>query len=191
MAHAPDGAAFVAAFREACLPQRLSYDGMRELAASLGWRPVVPGSSEELVATFTLADQAMAKGGGANWSLDRSAFDRIIGGKLNHLVVSRIVAPNVTTVTSCALYDLGATEQIAPEPVAEIVSAPEARYFVNNGFHAHSWGDSPAMPGTFQTVLTFVAEDSPHIEKTGFSGLVLKIDSTEPDANASGADATD
>jgi hypothetical protein len=191
VAHVPDGAAFVAAFREACVPQRLSYDGMRELAGSLGWSPAVPGTSEELSAVFALADDAIAKQGGADWSFDRSAFDRIILGKLHHLVVTRVHAPGVTTVTSCALYDLGATEQIDPAPVADLVGAPEKRYFVNDGLHAHSWGESPAMPGAFQTVLTFVAEDSPHVELTGFTGLVLKIDSTDPDADAAGSGATD
>ena len=188
LAHVPDGATFVAAFREACVPQRLSYDGMRELAGSLGWKPAVPGSSEELSSVFALADAAVAEQGGADWSYNRSAYDRIIGGKLHHLVVTRIIAPGVTTVASCALYDLGATDQIDPAPVADLVGAPEQRYFVNNGLHAHSWGESPSMPGTFQTVLTFVAEDSPHIDKTGFSGLVLKIDSTDPDAAEGGTD---
>jgi len=186
-AHAPDGAAFMAAFRAACVPQRLSYDGMRDLAGSLGWRPAVPGTSEELSAVFAIADEALAKEGGKDWSFDRSAYDRILAGKLHHLVVTRIHAPGVTTVTSCALYDLGASEAIDPAPVAALVGAPETRYFVNDGLHAHSWGEAPAMPGTFQTVLTFVAEDSPHVDLTGFSGLVLKIDSTDPDAAVPGA----
>jgi hypothetical protein len=191
LAHVPDGASFMAAFREACVPQRLSYEGMRELAGSLGWSPAVPGTSEELSAVFALADDAIAKQGGADWSFDRSAFDRIVAGRPHHLVVTRVHAPGVATVTSCALYDFGATDQIDPAPVADLVGAPEKRYFVNDGLHAHSWGDSPAMPGTFQTVLTFVAEDSPHVELTGFTGLVLKIDSTDPDADAAGSDATD
>ncbi|GAB4355404.1 MAG: hypothetical protein Kow0026_14640 [Oricola sp.] len=191
LAHVPDGASFVAAFREACVPQRLSYDGMRELAGSLGWQPAVPGSSGELSAVFALADEALAKGAGADWSYDRSAFGRILAGKLHHLVVTRVRAPGAATVTSCALYDFGATEGIDPAHVAGLVGAPETRHFVNHGLDAHSWGASPALPGMFQTVLTFVAENSPHVDLTGFSGLVLKIDSTDPDADAAGSHATD
>ncbi|QKV19952.1 hypothetical protein [Oricola thermophila] len=191
LAHEPDGATFAAAFREACVPQRMSYEGILGLAGSLGWKPVVPGSSQELSAIFGLADAALAEEGDADWSFDRSAFDRIVAGKLHHLVVTRVQAPGVAPVVSCALYDLGATGGIDPAPVAGLVGAPEERYFVNSGLHAHSWGETPALPGTFQTVLTFVAEDSPHVEKTGFSGLVLKIDSTEPGADAAGTAATD
>ncbi|WP_193174466.1 hypothetical protein [Oricola nitratireducens] len=189
-AHAPDGAAFVAAFRAVCLPQRLSYDGMIDLAGSLGWRTVVPGSSEELAAILKLADDAIAKNDG-DVRMARSAFERVVAGKLHHLLLSHIVAPEAPAVTSCALYDFGATEQIDAQLVTDVVGVEQKRYFVNDGFHAYSWGVTPAMPGTFQTVLTFVAEDSPHVEKTGFSGLVLKIDSTDPDAVKAEPDAKD
>lgn len=182
-AHQPDGAAFVAAFREACLPQRLSYEGMARLAGSLGWRPAVPGSSDELDNVYRLADDAIAKAG-RDVKMSRSAFDRIIGGKLHHLLVSRITAPEVAPVMSCSLYDFGATAGIDPGLIAALVGAPENHHFTYDGLDGHGWGDWAEMPGTFQTVLTFVAEDSPYTEVTGFSGLVLKIDSSEPDADS-------
>ncbi|MFZ2103674.1 MAG: hypothetical protein WAU86_24245, partial [Oricola sp.] len=190
-AHTPDGVGFVTAFRDVCLPERLSYEGMVALAGSLGWQPVVPGSNDELQAVFELADDAIAREEGSDLKMARTALERIVGGKLHHLLLSRISAPEITPVMSCSLYDLGATEQIDPQLVADLVGAPEIRHFVNNGLDAHSWGDTPAMPGTFQTVLTFVAEDSPHTKLTGFSGLVLKIDSSEPDAAAAGPAAAE
>ena len=51
-------------------------------------------------------------------------------------------------MTSCALYDFGATATIDPSPISDLVGAPEKRSFENYGLHAHEWSESPAMPGT-------------------------------------------
>ena len=37
-AHVPDGEKFVIAFRQACVPGRLSYSAAREHIASVGWK---------------------------------------------------------------------------------------------------------------------------------------------------------
>lgn len=183
-AHTPDGPAFVAAFREACVPQRLSYEGTQAHARELGWRPALPAADPELNAAFTLAEAEMAKDAEPGWTYRHAAFGRMVGGKLHYLVVTRIDAPDIITLIGCYLYDFGATAAIDPGLVTQFLGTEQARYFVNDGLEAWTWGPPPALPRTLDTNMTFVAEDSPHVELTGFSGLVLKFETSEPNADA-------
>ena len=63
-AGAPEGPAFVAAFAEACVPQRLSYPGTLDHAKSAGWSEVAENAHPELDAVLagrgSLADELAA-----------------------------------------------------------------------------------------------------------------------------------
>jgi hypothetical protein len=180
-ANAPDGEAFVAAFRKACVPHRQSFEKLLVHAQSNGWRLAEVSVNAELQTVSDMADAAMSEGAKPGWTLTTLAFDGIVAGRLNYLVVSHIVAPKVARLVSCSLYDFDATEAIDPDLVTEFIGRPIAKTHKYAGLVAHSWDPPPALPGTLETNLTFVAEDSVTIKLTGFSGLVLKFDSSERD----------
>ena len=182
-ASSPEGTAFVAAFAEACVPQRLSYSGTVAHAKSAGWVDTAMGAHSELGTVLSVADREtkdMAEGG---WTFERTPLSREISGREHFLVVTRVFAPEIITLIGCYLYDFDATEAIDPQPVTAFVGNPIGRTIEDKGLVQYTWGPNhDARPRTLDTNLSFIAEDSPHTEVTGFSGLVLKFETSEPDA---------
>ena len=181
LAQVPDGPAFVHAFEKACVPQRESYAGTLANVQSLGWKAVEPDANDELSDVLALADKAMEDGAEPDWTMDMSAFESVVAGRLYYLVVTHIVAPKIVRLVSCNLYDFDATEVIDPQTVTDLLGVPIERTIRNTGFETFSWGPSPALPGTQGASLTFLTDESKHVKLTGFTGLVLKIDTSEPD----------
>jgi hypothetical protein len=180
-AHIPNGPAFVGAFEKACVPERQSYRGTVANAQSVGWREIDAGTNEELDQVNAIADAALAKDGGSSWTLERTTLGAVIAGNPHFLVVTRLEAPNIITLIGCSLYDFDATETIDPQIVSDFIGSPIEKTYKYATLVAHNWGTSPNLPGTFDTNLTFVGEESPNIEHTGFTGLVLKFDTSEGD----------
>ena len=188
-----DGEAFVAAFGEACIPERLSYKGTLALAEKLGWRALVAGENPDYDRFITHSDALLAKeitedpdlfqGSGGAW------FTREIDGRSHLLAVSYLLSEYYDG-TGCYLYDFGATSPIDPEPVTRLLGRPVA-YATDGGdpiyaadpalFVSTVWGPPPGLPRTGDTYLTFVPEGSAFAEQTGFTGLVLKFSTSLPD----------
>src|SRR5690606_40699171 len=59
-AETPGGEAFVAAFGEVCIPERLSYKGTVALAEKLGWQHVVPGENADYDRFIAHSDALLA-----------------------------------------------------------------------------------------------------------------------------------
>jgi hypothetical protein len=180
-AQAPDGAEFVNAFEKACVPQRESYAGTLANVQSLGWQAVAADANDELREVIALADKAMEDGAEPDWTLDMSAFESVVEGRLYYLVVTHIVAPKIVRLVSCNLYDFDATEAIDPQTVTDLLGVPIERTIRSTGFDTFSWGASPALPGTQGASLTFLTDESKHVKLAGFTGLVLKFDTSEPE----------
>ncbi|MFN0264983.1 hypothetical protein ACKTEK_14020 [Tepidamorphus sp. 3E244] len=181
-AAAPNGPAFVAAFEEACVPQRLSFTGIQGHAASVGWSTVKTDVHPELEEVTSTADHETAIMGEPGWTFEREQFSREIDGRTHYLIVTRVHAPELITLIGCYLYDFDATQGIDAALVTEFVGKPIAREIEDKGFTQYTWGPNfDARPRTLDTNLSFISEDSPHKATTGFSGLVLKFETSEPD----------
>lgn len=188
-----DGEAFVAAFGEVCIPERLSYKGTVTLAEKLGWRALVAGEnpdydrfiahSDALLAKEIAEDPDLFEGSGGAW------FAREIGGRSHLLAVSYLLSEYYDGA-GCYLYDFGATAPIDPGPVTRLLGQPVA-YTTNGGdpiyaadpalFVSTVWGPPPGLPRTGDTYLTFIPEGSAFAGQAGFTGLVLKFSTSLPD----------
>lgn len=191
-ATAPDGAAFVATFAETCVPQRLSYPGTVAHAKSIGWTETGMSADPELEAVLSAADRETLEMGQEGWTFKRTALSREIGGRGLFLVVTRVHAPDIITLIGCYLYDFAATAPIDPQAASDFAGMPIAREIKDNGLVQFTWGPNLELrPRTLDTNLSFIADNSPHKQTTGFSGLVLKFETSEPDANAADAAVSD
>lgn len=192
-AETPDGEAFVAAFGEVCIPERLSYKGTLSLAEDLGWRHVVPGEnadydrfiaySDALLAGEVAEDPDLIEETGNAW------FTREIGGRPHLLAVSYQLSQYLDAL-GCYLYDFAATAPIDPEPVTRLLGQPIAHttdggdpfYAVDPAVLVTTvWGPSPRLPRSLDTYLTFIPQGSEVAAQTGFSGLMLKFSTSLPD----------
>lgn len=192
-AEALDSEAFVSAFGEVCIPERLSYKGTLALAGNLGWRPVVTGEnveydrfivhSESLLAQEVSEDPDLVQGSGGAW------FTREIGGRPHLLAVSYLLTDYLNSV-GCYLYDFNATAPIDPEPVTRLLGheiayssdGDDPLYAVDPELLISTvWGPPPRLPRTLDTYLTFIPRGSEVEAQTGFSGLLLKFSTSLPD----------
>lgn len=180
--------AFVKAFADACVPQRMSYPGTVETARAAGWRDAVRSANAELDAIMARSEEE------ANDPELKSTFDykiltRAIGEQDHYLVVSRatfIIGEednplNPWTYIGCYLYNFDATAPIGPGQVSALLQKPVSNRHSDETLTSYVWGPPCPMPRTGDTYLTFVPEGSPHQPATGFSGLVLKFETSEPD----------
>lgn len=192
-AETPDGEAFVAAFGEVCIPERLSYKGTLALAEELGWQHVVPGENADydrfiahtadMLAEETAEDPDFSQGSDGAW------FTREIGERPHLLAVSYQLSQYLDTL-GCYLYDFAATAPIDPEPVTKLLGWPIA-YATSGGdplyavdpdlFVSTVWGPPPSLPRTGDTYLTFIPQGSEVAAQTGFTGLMLKFSTSLPD----------
>lgn len=181
--------AFVSAFAEACVPQRLSYDGTRETALAEGWAKVERSAHPELDAMMGKSELA-ATDPELQMTFDYSLFSKEIEGQPHYLVVSRSTAIigepddplNPWAYIGCYLYNLDATAPIDPEPVTALIGNPIANSINEDDIVGYLWGPPCPMPRTGDTYLTFVGEGSSQVDVGGFTGLVLKFDTSEPAA---------
>jgi len=192
-AETPDSGAFVAAFGEVCIPERLSYKGTLALAGKLGWQHVVPGENADydrfIAHAEALLAEEIAEVPDFSQGSDGAWFTREIGGRPHLLAVSYLLTEYLDAL-GCYLYDFAATEPIDPEPVTELLGQPIA-YTTDGGdpFYAVDpaelvttvWGPPPALPRTLDTYLTFIPQGSEVATQTGFDGLMLKFSTSLPD----------
>lgn len=187
-----DGAAFVAAFAEVCIPERLSYEGTLRLAEELGWRRVAEGENAErdrfIALTDSLLAQAFAEDPDLFQGSDMAWFTRVVDGRTLVLAVNRLLTTFLDTL-GCQIYEFGAPGPIDPSAVTELLGQPIAYstdgddpfYAVDPALLvATVWGPPPGLPRTLDTQLMFIPEDSPQASEIGFSGLMLKFSTSLP-----------
>lgn len=191
-ADAVDAEAFVAAFGEVCIPERLSYEGTVALAGQSGWTLVMPGANEPfdrfIEHAETLLQEEIADEPDFYHGSDGAWFTREIGGRPHLLAVSLLLTEFMDTA-GCYLYDFAATEPIDPEPLTRLLGRPMG-YTTDGGDPDYAvdpaelvsmvWGPPPALPRTGDTYLTFIPEGSPHAARIGFTGLMLKFSTSLP-----------
>lgn len=191
-AEVPDGEAFVATFGEVCIPERLSYEGTLRVAEELGWRPVVQGENAEYDGFIAFAATRLAEEVAEDPDLfhgsDSAWFTREIGGR-RHLLAVSLLLTEVMDTLGCYLYDFAAATPIDPEPVTRLLDKPIAYttdgddpiYAVDPSLLVSTvWGPPPALPRTGDTHLIFIPEGSAVAVQTGFTGLVIKFDTSLP-----------
>ena len=178
---------FVSAFADACVPQRMSYDGTRETALAEGWARVERSAHPELDAMMAKSEAA-AVDPELQMTFDYVLFSKAIQGQAHYLVVSRSSAIigepddplNPWVYIGCYLYNLDATGPIDPEPVTALIGNPIANSINEDDIVGYLWGPPCPMPRTGDTYLTFVGAGSSQVDVGGFTGLVLKFDTSEP-----------
>jgi len=185
--------AFVAEFEQACVPGRLGYETSRQAASAAGWREVGQDAHPELDAMMQIAERAILE----DDELDDPTFDatfygKDIEGRSHFLVVSRssfvIGDPddplNPWAYIGCYLYDFDATQPVDPAPVSDMVGKPISHSISDETITTHVWGPPCPMPRTGDTYLSYIPDGSPLVARTGFSGQVLKFETSEPDPGA-------
>lgn len=187
-APAPYDIEFVSQFAEVCVPQRLSYPGTLETAKAAGWVPVARTANAELDAMMTISETAAADPE-LQATFEYELLGKSFADAEHFLVVSRssfVIDPEADPVDpwiliGCYLYNLDATAPIDPEPVTALIGNPISNSISDATLTAYLWGPPCPMPRTGDTYLTFVPESSPQAQAAGFSGLVLKFSTSEPD----------
>ena len=187
-AHAAPSAydlAYVDAFAEACVPQRLSYPGTQQTALAAGWTEVERTAHPELDAMMAISEAAAADPELFDASFEYRIFAKPIEGVTHYLLVSRASAAieeggNPWINIGCYLYNFEAVEPIDPEPVTALIGKPIANAQADMHINGWIWGPPCPMPRTGDTYLTFIPEVSQYKDQTGFTGLVLKFDTSEP-----------
>ena len=184
------GQAFVDAFAEACVPERLSYPGTRANAEKLGWMAAERSAHPELAAMMKVMDAgALEAEAEMQGTFAYQIYAKTVAEVPHYLIVSRstfIVGEpddplNPWVRIGCYLYNFDASAPIDPAPVSAFTGNPIAREVDQEGIVSYLWGPPCPMPRTGDTYMTFVADDSPHKSQTGFSGLMMKFETSEPD----------
>lgn len=183
--------AFVAAFAEACVPQRMSYEGTRANAESLGWTAIERDAHPELASLMERMDREAAPViEDADGEINISLYGRDVAELPHVLIVGKSVfyvktgsgdAPERWAHVGCYIYNFDASEPIDPAPVTAMTGNPIANGVNEQGLVGYVWGPPCAMPRTGDTYLTFVAEGSPFASQVGFTGLTMKFDTSEPE----------
>jgi len=187
------GQAFVDAFAEACVPQRLSYEGTIAHARSIGWITATPEDHPELAAMMAASERGMAEAKAEDPDLQFEFqgvhLSKSVAGTPHFLFVGRtssiIGEPddplNPWVYIGCYLYNFDATEMIDIAPVGALLDKPLSHSVDHDGVIGHVWGPACSMPRTGDTYLTLITEASPQKAATGFTGLGLKFETSEPD----------
>lgn len=188
------GEAFVGAFAAACVPERLSYTGTKSNAEELGWTAAERTAHPELAALLARMEAGLAEAADMQPTFDYQLYARPVAGADHYLVVSRssfvmdlgsgedASEPEVWASIGCYLYNFDAAEPIDPAPMTALIEKPIAHAVDQDGIVGHVWGPPCPMPRTGDSYLTFIAEGSPAAAQTGFSGLMVKFETSEPEA---------
>jgi hypothetical protein len=178
---------FVSAFAEACVPGRLGYQSTIDTALTQGWARVERTANPELDAMMAISERE-ASSPDLDSTFQHALYSKAIQGQAHYLMVSRVSVnvgsedePNVRNVIGCYLYNLDATAPIDPEPVTALIGKPIASSHSDETLVGYTWGPPCPMPRTLDTYLTFLPEGSEFSDQAGFSGLVLKFETSEPD----------
>jgi hypothetical protein len=162
----------LAAFRSTCIPYRENYEATWLRAKQDGWTEIAEDEHDELEATMGVLREQNDPNGLAILN----PFRKEIEGRALHLVVASF-PQDLSLVTSCFLFDFAADEAIDPNLISEWLNAPpdEAVGAPGEG-SAETWRDTEALPDA-AVKSVFVPEDSPAIPHSGFSGVMLRVDS--------------
>lgn len=187
------GQAFVDAFAAACVPERMSYPGTKANAEKLGWTPAERTTHPELAAMMAKMDAgAAAAAEEMQGTFEHQIYSRAVADEPHFLLVARssfVVEgladegeePDPWVYIGCYLYNFDASAPIDPAPVTALIEKPIAHEVDDQGMSGYVWGPPCPMPRTGDTYMSFISEDSPHTALTGFSGLVVKFETSEPD----------
>ncbi len=184
--------AFVSEFAEACVPGRLTYEGTKAAVLKAGWSEVTADAHPELSAMMAISEREAKAPDLTDPTFDYALYSKPIEGSPHYMVVSRASAIigepddplNPWAYVGCYLYNFEAAAPIDPEPVTALIGNPISNSQIDMHINAWLWGPPCPMPRTGDTYLTFIPEVSQYKEQTGFSGLVLKFDTSELDPGA-------
>ena len=187
------GQAFVDAFAGACVPERLSYPGTKANAEALGWAPAEREAHPELAAMMAIMDEGAAEAAEEmDATFEHQLYVKPVAETDHFLVVSRSTfiiegfgdpdeEPDPWVRIGCYLYNFDATAPIDPAPVTALIENPISQSVEQDGIVSYVWGPPCPMPRTGDTYMTFLADGSPLVAQTGFSGLMMKFETSEPD----------
>ncbi len=179
----------VDAFGKACLPERLSFEKSKAHAETIGWKQVLDSDDPELKNVMAKSVAAANDPENPDWKMAYNLYSKQANDKRLYLVMTRFFAPDVITLIGCYIYDFDASKPVEPEQVSALLDHKIAYSSLNKSGDAFAdpakiisyvWGPPPSLPRQFDTYLSYIPENSPLVEKTGFSGIVLKSSASQP-----------
>jgi hypothetical protein len=178
----PFSAEFVDAFKSACIPQRLSYEGSLQQAKAEGWATFNVASHPEFDAVMKLSAKGLeeAKAEGLEVVFQYEAFSKTVSDRPLHLIVSLGETEYLDEI-GCYLYDFDAEAAVVANDVSGALGIKPAQSMETAELSGHVWGPPPSMPRTLDTYLTYIPKGSPNVELAGFDGVVLKFTTSRPD----------
>jgi hypothetical protein len=160
------------AFRSACIPYRTNYEATWLKAKQDGWTEVGADDDPELAAAVDL----LRKENDPQGLAIISPFRKEIEGRPLHLVAASF-PQELSLVSSCLLFDFAAGEPVDSNLVGKWLNAPPDEVLGAPGEGgAETWRDVESIPGA-AIKSVFIPDGSPAIPHTGFSGIMLRIDS--------------
>jgi hypothetical protein len=174
------GAAFLDAFKAACIPQRESFEGTKANAVVEGWVAVADDQHPELATLLEKSRAGMVDPEYPDWHGILAPYAKDVDGRPHHLIVLHFIAPGTANYVGCYLYDFDALDVIDPRLVTAFTGNPIAREIKQDGITSYLWGPPKGLLGTGDVYLTHITDGSPMVATTGFSGLVMKFDTYEP-----------
>lgn len=184
------GAQFVETYAQSCLPERFSFEGSLVHAQKLGWSDTNLHLHDQLNALMLKARDALyaEQDDGFDVKARMAAFWRPLGNQTLYLVATEILTEYVD-LAGCYIYDFGARQMIDPVHVTELLGHPIAyRTDGDDPFYQLDpadivtvvWGPPDRYPRMFDTYLTFIPDGSRHAAELGFTGLMLKSETSLP-----------
>jgi hypothetical protein len=160
------------AFRSACIPYRANYEATWLKAKQDGWMEIAADEHYELEATIDLLREQNDRQGLAILS----PFRKEVAGRPIHLVTASF-PQELSLVTTCLVFDFDAVEAIDPNLISEWLNAPPDEVLGAPGEgSAETWRNADSLPDAAVRSV-FVPDGSPAIPHSGFSGVMLRIDS--------------
>jgi hypothetical protein len=160
------------AFRSACIPYRTNYEATSLKAKQDGWTEIDADDDPELEATLELLREQNDPQGLAI----QSPFRKEIEGRPLHLVAASF-PQELSLVSSCLLFDFAAGEPVDPKLISMWLNAePDEALGAPGEGSAETWRDTESLPDAAVRSV-FIPDGSPAIPHSGFSGVMLRIDS--------------
>lgn len=176
-------ATFLDAFVAACLDGYRDPEARGAAIAAAGWRPVADDADLMLAAVMEASRGALADAQAEETASGAvSAFGMALDGADAYLVATEL---DMTTgsewdidLLGCYLYDFAASEPLDPNRITARFDEPPAETEGQAGvIVAHVW-NIEKLDGVWDLRSTFIPEDSPARNLTGFSGRVLSVTTT-------------
>jgi len=174
---------FLSAFAVACLDGYRDPEARSRAIDAAGWAPVADDANPMLSRMLEIArrdlEQTKAEEGFVG---SDAVYGRSGGATGPYLVTTELALPEEASwsldLLGCYLYDFEATTPLDPAPITARFAEEPAEVEDQPGIIISQMWAVEALDGVWELRSTFIPEDSPGVDVTGFSGRVMILTST-------------